>query len=120
MACLHSRPELIATKDEVLAAIDSPATCLINALDPDEYAGRGPVRYGRPGHIPSSVNVSFLNVLDLETNTYLKPEQFKNAGAMKKDRIITYCGGAIAASSNAFVLTLLGVDNVAIYDGSMT
>ena len=120
----HPRPELIATKDEVLAAIDSPATCLINALDPDEYAGRGPVRYGRPGHIPSSVNVSFLNVLNLETNTYLKPEQlqeqFMNAGAMKKDRIITYCGGAIAASSDAFLLTLLGADNVAIYDGSMT
>ena len=38
------RPELIATKGEVLAAIDQQATCLINALDPDEYAGRGPVR----------------------------------------------------------------------------
>ena len=34
--------------------------------------------------------------------------------------MITYCGGAIAASSAAFVLTLLGVDNVAVYNGSMT
>jgi thiosulfate/3-mercaptopyruvate sulfurtransferase len=71
------RPELIATKDEVLAAIDQQATCLINALDPDEYAGRGPVRYGRPGHIPSSVNVSFLHVLDPDTNAYLNPEQLQ-------------------------------------------
>jgi thiosulfate/3-mercaptopyruvate sulfurtransferase len=39
---------------------------------------------------------------------------------MKKDRIITYCGGAIAASSAAFVLMLLGKDNVAVYNGSMT
>jgi thiosulfate/3-mercaptopyruvate sulfurtransferase len=118
------RPELIATKDEVLDAIDQQSTCLINALDPDEYAGRGPVRYGRPGHIPSSVNVSFLSVLDPETNAYRNPErlrdQFNQVGALHKDRVITYCGGAIAACSDAFVLTLLGVDNVAVYDGSIT
>jgi thiosulfate/3-mercaptopyruvate sulfurtransferase len=118
------RPELIATKNEVQAAIESQGTCIINALDPDEYAGRGPVRYGRPGHIPSSVNVSCFGILDPETNAYLKPEQlheqFMQAGAMKKDRVITYCGGAIAATSDAFILTLLGVGNVAVYDGSMT
>ena len=32
---------------------------------------------------------------------------------------LTYCGGGIAASSDAFVLTLLGVPNVAVYDGSL-
>jgi thiosulfate/3-mercaptopyruvate sulfurtransferase len=117
-------PERIATKDEVLAAIGSQATCLVNALDPEEYAGRGPVRYGRPGHIPSSVNVSFLGVVDPKTHAYLPSEQLRaqcaQAGAMEKDRVITYCGGAIAASSAAFVLTLLGVDNIAVYNGSMT
>lgn len=118
------RPELIATKDEVLAAIDSLATCIINALDPEEYAGRGAIRYGRPGHIPSSVNVSFLGVVDPDTHAFLKPEelreQFMKVGALNKDRVITYCGGAIAATSDAFILTLLGVDNIAVYDGSMT
>lgn len=82
------------------------------------------MRYGRPGHIPSSVNVSFLGILDPDTHAYLKPEQlraqFTKVGAMDKDRVITYCGGGIAASSDAFILTLLGVDNVAVYDGSMT
>ena len=33
--------------------------------------------------------------------------------------MITYCGGAIAGASDAFVLTLLGVENVALYNGSM-
>jgi thiosulfate/3-mercaptopyruvate sulfurtransferase len=118
------RPELIATKDEVLAAVNQQTTCLINALDPNEHAGRGPVRYGRPGHIPSSVNVSCLGVLDPNTNAYLPPNQlraqFMQVGALHKDRVITYCGGAIAACSDALILTLLGVDNVAVYDGSMT
>ena len=35
-------------------------------------------------------------------------------------RVITYCGGAIAASSDAFILTLLGLEKVALYNGSMT
>jgi thiosulfate/3-mercaptopyruvate sulfurtransferase len=33
--------------------------------------------------------------------------------------VITHCGGGIAASSDAFVLTLLGVEKVALYNGSM-
>ena len=34
-------------------------------------------------------------------------------------RVVTYCGGGIAASGGAFVLTLLGHTNVAVYDGSL-
>lgn len=44
----------------------------------------------------------------------------EEAGTFNKDRVITYCGGAIAATSAAFVLTLQGVENVAVYDESMT
>ena len=32
---------------------------------------------------------------------------------------MTYCGAGIAASSDAFVLALLGVADVAVYDGSL-
>jgi thiosulfate/3-mercaptopyruvate sulfurtransferase len=45
--------------------------------------------------------------------------QFEAVGALSRERVITYCGGGIAASSDAFVLTLLGVPNVAVYDGSL-
>ena len=118
------QPERIATKEEVKAGIGHDSICLVSALDPEEFSGRGPVRYGRPGHIPSSVNISFLGVLNSETNAYLPLEdiraQFASAGVFEKDRIITYCGGGIAASSDAFLLTLLGAENVAVYDGSMT
>ena len=39
-----------------------------------------------------------------------------------RDRpIITYCGGGIAATSDAFVLTeLLGRSDVSVYDGSLS
>jgi thiosulfate/3-mercaptopyruvate sulfurtransferase len=33
--------------------------------------------------------------------------------------VITYCGGGIAASLDAFALHLVGRDDVAVYDGSL-
>jgi thiosulfate/3-mercaptopyruvate sulfurtransferase len=120
----NPRSGLIADRSEVLAAIGQADTCLLNSLDPDEYAGRGTVRYKRPGHIPSSVNVSFLGLIDPATQTYLDADalhgQFEKVGALSADRVITYCGGAIAACSTAFAMSLLGVENIAVYDGSMT
>lgn len=121
------RPELIAQKDEVLAAIDDGGTCLLNALAKPEYTGDPsfPHHYGRPGHIPSSVNVPFVSVVDMEANAVLLPAdqiraQYQTAGAFDNERVITYCGGGIAASQAAFLLTLLGVENVVLYDGSLT
>ena len=40
--------------------------------------------------------------------------------ALEAGRIITYCGGGIAASSDAFALALLGRDDVAVYDASLS
>ena len=37
----------------------------------------------------------------------------------KSVRHITYCGGGIAASASAFVMTRLGFDNVAVYTNSL-
>jgi thiosulfate/3-mercaptopyruvate sulfurtransferase len=45
---------------------------------------------------------------------------FEASGALEADQVITYCGGGIAASSDALALVLLGVENVAVYDGSMS
>jgi thiosulfate/3-mercaptopyruvate sulfurtransferase len=34
-------------------------------------------------------------------------------------RIVTYCGAGVSASSDAFVLALLGARDVAVYDDSL-
>jgi thiosulfate/3-mercaptopyruvate sulfurtransferase len=116
------RPELMADKREVLATIGDSHTCLLNALTVEDHAGTV-VRYGRAGHIPSSVNVPTVALIDPVTHAYLPAAQlraqFEAVGALSRERVITYCGGGIAASSDAFVLTLLRVPNVAVYDGSL-
>ena len=55
-----------------------------------------------------------IGVLAPSTNTVVEPEFYM----MGVPGVITYCGSAIAASSDAFVLTLFGVDNVARPAGS--
>lgn len=118
------REDLIASRDDVRTTIGDETTCLINALDPDEFSGRPPQRYARPGRIPDSVNVPFSMTVDLPTQTFADDaalrKQFDDVGALDKKRVIAYCGGAIAASNTVFALTRLGVDNVALYDGSLT
>jgi thiosulfate/3-mercaptopyruvate sulfurtransferase len=46
-------------------------------------------------------------------------QHFERAGVLDRPRVITYCGGAIAASFDAFALALLGRRDVAVYDGSL-
>ena len=118
------RPELIAGKEEVLAAIGRDGTCILNALGEEQHRGDGPATYGRAGRIPASVNVPVRGLVDPETRALLPPvelrRRFADVGAMDSGRVITYCGGGIAASGDALVLTLLGHANVAVYDGSMS
>ena len=114
------RPELVATKQDVLGAIGNPDTCLINALGRRQH--RGEVNeYGRRGHIPGSRNVTAWEILDRKTQRYRElPELRHKVGpALDASQIITYCGAGPAASSLAHVLVRLGHPRVAVYDGGL-
>jgi thiosulfate/3-mercaptopyruvate sulfurtransferase len=74
--------------------------------------------YARPGHIPGACNVPFAELIDRD-HRYLPQDRLSAAFSGVGDRVITYCGGGVAASSDAFVLGLLGVEDVAVYDGSL-
>jgi thiosulfate/3-mercaptopyruvate sulfurtransferase len=119
---VRPRPELMADKAKVLAAIGDGGRCLINALTAEEFAGTT-AYYGRPGHIPSSVNVPPVALVDPVTHAYFPAEQlrakFAAVGVLNRGQVLIYCGGAIASCNVAFVLTLLGITNVAVYDGSL-
>jgi len=115
--------KLMVGKDEVLAAIGDNASCTINALQAVQHAGVGGNTYGRPGRIKGSVNVPTVELIDPTTNTFLPPDRlrakFDAVGAFDK-RVITYCGGGIAASATAHALVMLGHPDVRLYDASMS
>ena len=118
------RPGLIADKSGVLAAIGETGSCVLNALSEEQHRGAGGTSYGRPGRIKASVNVVARDLVDPATHAYLPADvlraKFQAVGALDAKRVVTYCGGGIAASSDAFVLTLLGRDDVAVYDASLS
>ncbi|WP_204113670.1 sulfurtransferase [Shimia biformata] len=117
------RPGVFVGKDALLAAIDDPQTVTINALMPDVHSGQNP-RYGRPGRIPGSVNIPAPHLFDTDTHLANEidriAEAFDAVGAREAGQCITYCGGGIFATWDAFLLYQLGQDNIAVYDNSMS
>ena len=120
---LRGRPEIFVDKNDIKAAIGKTDTLTLNALSHDQHKGSGGVVYGRPGRITGSSCVPAASLFGPDKT--LKPiaelrQAFEGVGAAPDKRVLVYCGGGIAASLDAFVLTaILGHKNVAIYDNSM-
>ncbi len=112
------RPELIADRDEVRAAIDNDAVHLIDALPESHFRG-GMSMYDRPGHIPGATNTPSSSLLDGSGHYRPHDELAAMLGNDHDTRVITYCGGGIAASSDAFIMTRLGFTDVAVYTASL-
>ena len=112
------RPQLIADRDEVFAATEDDAVELIDSLPAGHYRGDWTI-YDRPGHIQGASNVPTTSTVD-DTGRFLPAEQLEAVfGGDRNARAITYCGGGIAASSNAFVMTRLRFTDVAVYTASL-
>lgn len=120
---IRPRPGSFTNKAELLAAIGADDTVTINALTPELHRGEN-ARYGRPGRVPGSCNVPAPSLFDAETGVLASPAEaekaFETAGASPDKRIITYCGGGIFATMDAYVLWQLGHDNIGVYDNSMS
>lgn len=113
---VSARPELIADKAKVLAAVEGDGTCLVDSLTAQMYSGEVQM-YAKPGHIPGATNTPAFDMLDQQTGLFRPLDEL--AGMFPDGPIITYCGGGIAASLDAFVLAMLGRDDVAVYTASL-
>lgn len=112
------RTGLVADRDEVAAAIGDPEVALVDVLTPDSYDGSSPM-YGRPGHIPSAINLPVSDLFDEDGRLLPDNEIARRHAATEGRRTITYCGGGIAASTTAFALTRLCHSDVAVYTASL-
>lgn len=107
----NPRPWMFASKDEVLSALHDKSVSVINVLPSESYQG---------AHITGSTNLSCMNLMN--EMEYLLPND--NLASQLQEtsrsrRIITYCGGGIAAALNGMAHLMVGQENVAVYDGSM-
>jgi len=134
------RPDWIASKEDVMAALDRSTTIIIDCLTPELYRGSGDRHlWGqRPGHIPGAVNVPYLANIDprLANVTAAERERllgsgrpftfcsskelsalYEAAGVTPDRDVITYCGRGYAAACGLLALKILGHQNVRLYDG---
>jgi len=120
---LAPRPGLWIDRAGVEAIVAGQAPgLLVCALGAALFEGSATTRYARRGHIPGSHNLPARGLLDAQ-GRYLSKDALALAigpTLLHGDvPLILYCGGGICAAANALALTLLGRQNIAIYDGSL-
>jgi thiosulfate/3-mercaptopyruvate sulfurtransferase len=115
------RADVFVSTVEMIAGMED-SVCTVNALSPALYEGTGEFYYGRRGHIPGSRSLYFSDLL--ENEFFLPAEQLHQIlearGMLSAPRTLIYCGGGIAATLEGFACTLVGQENVGVYDGSMS
>jgi thiosulfate/3-mercaptopyruvate sulfurtransferase len=114
------REGVIATKEEVLAAVRTGDPWLLDVRRDSEFTG-AEKRAARGGHIPGAVNILWKDALkdDWTLREAGELEEFyTNAGFGPETRTVTYCQAGVRAAFTHLVLTALGHDDVRTYDGS--
>lgn len=108
------------TTAEVRGLLGSPGVTLLDARAPAEYRGfEGNTR--RLGHIPGAINVPVGSMhaagsQRLRDGSDLRA-RLHAANVSRGTRMVAYDGSGVAAAKLAFVLSLLGHEDVAVYDG---
>ena len=116
----RANPRLRLTTADIRALLGSPDVLMLDARASAEFRGlEGNAR--RLGHIPGAVNVPVgamhaLGDQTLRDATELR-EMLLKANVPRGRRLIAYDGSGVAAARLAFILALLGYDDVAVYDG---
>lgn len=115
------RQQEIADSKAVFSAMNDPDTLLLNALTSAQFDGSGGTHYGRPGRIPGSVSCPANALLDPATGSFASLDEMRRqlAPLGRDKRIITYCGGGIAASATLFALRAIGYERLSLYDNSL-
>lgn len=105
-----------ADHDRVLRAVrgEEPAAVVLAA--PPSALGTD-----HPGVVPGSTAITTDDVVDPATNTLRRRPALAEvfAPVLDADEIVTYCGVGSAACVDALALTVLGHDQVKVYDGSL-
>jgi thiosulfate/3-mercaptopyruvate sulfurtransferase len=116
----RSNARVRLTTADVRSALGSPDVQILDARAPAEYRGlEGNAK--RLGHIPGAINLP-VGSMRREGSQHLRDgdglrEMLAQANVGRGRRMICYDGSGIAAAKLAFVLTLLGNEDVAVYDG---
>ncbi|SDG98192.1 sulfurtransferase [Bosea robiniae] len=112
---------LRSTADSTLVASRSKQASLVDARGPSYFEGREKsAEAARAGHIPGAIQRDYAGAF--EGGKLKAPGELQQLfSAVPQGPVISYCNTGHSAAANWFVLSeVLGRDEVALYDGSMT
>ncbi|WP_280536377.1 sulfurtransferase [Halopenitus sp. POP-27] len=110
-------PELpILEHDAVVELLESPADVVfLDTRDAEEYAA---------GHLPGAVRFDWTEAVDPDTRGFRSPDdlrkRFAERGITPDRPVVLYCNTARRLSHTYVALRWIGVDDVHIYEGSLT
>ena len=116
------REEIRVRLPEFLVASGDPSShALVEALDPAQHFG-GAKFFDRPGHVPNAIMMPTSDFFNAD-KTFKSPEEirrmFTYLGIRTEQKILSHCGGGIAASVPYFAAkVVLGYPDVKLYKES--
>ncbi len=115
---------ILASKEEVLAALGSTSHLIVDARSEEEFSGKRQKKGAfRAGHIPGAMMIDFYHNIDYNTMK-LKPASelrklYESQGVSGDKEILVYCQSGVRSAQTSFVLReLLKYKKVKNYDGS--
>lgn len=120
----NPRPQLIRTAEDVLAAIGTGHTQIVDMRPAGRFAGTDPEpRAGlRSGHVPGSRNVPYTDLVDSRTGLVIDDRSLARllvrARVDPERQLVGTCGSGTSACAFAWKMACAGHGDVAIYDGS--
>jgi thiosulfate/3-mercaptopyruvate sulfurtransferase len=108
------------TTGDLRSLVGSRGAVILDARAPAEYRGfEGNAR--RLGHVPGAVNLPVAMTTEPGTGRFEDGGTLRalieGAGVASGRRVVCYDASGVAAAKLAFVLALMGHDDVAVYDG---
>ncbi len=115
-------PEVIATKEDVLQALDNPEIQILDARSEEEHSGIKSAS-DRKGHIPGAISFNWLHTRNTANQNRLKPlEELQSAlderGFDKQKEVIAHCQTHQRSSHSYMLLRALGYPQVRGFAGS--
>jgi thiosulfate/3-mercaptopyruvate sulfurtransferase len=107
---------------QILAQIDSPRFCIIDARSPDRFRGENETLDPVGGHIPGALNRFFKNNLAADGRfrpaAELKREFSALLGSRPPSQVVHQCGSGITACHNLLAMEIAGLSGSKLYPGS--
>ena len=116
-------PDLVRGLGQMLENLDSGRELVVDARNAPRFRGLAPEPRpaGNLGHIPGSVNVPITNLMDPENGFVMRPPADLARVFEELDPgrpVVASCGSGVTAAVIAFGAHLMGLNDIAVYDGS--